>query len=192
VTTRPSQPRRDPFHLRYRQRALFARQVEASVEIDAPRDVVWEALVDFGAYPHWNPFTRTVETRLEVGAPVRLGVDMPGRSRSERVEWVNLVEPGHTICWGMQIGHPALLVANRWQELHDLGGGRTQYHTVDRFSGLLVPLVMALYGEPTRRGFESVALGLKQWVEGGRAAALAAREGARTSAPASSEGVAAS
>jgi len=73
--------------------------------------------------------------------------------------------PGHTICWGMHLGHPGLLTANRWQELHDLGGGRTLYHTVDRFSGLLVPLMMALYGEPTRRGFESVAHELKRWVE---------------------------
>ena len=162
---RPNDPRRDPFHLRYRQRSLFARDVEASVEIDAPRDVVWETLVDFESYPQWNPFTRRVETTLEVGAPVSLHVDMPGRSGSDRTEWVNLVEPGRTICWGMHLGHPGLLTANRWQELHDLGGGRTLYHTVDRFSGLLVPLMMALYGEPTRRGFESVAHELKRWVE---------------------------
>ncbi len=163
-------PRRHPFHLRYRQSARFARDVEAAVEIEASRDVVWEALVDFDAYPEWNPFTRRVSTELVVGGPVVLGVDMPGRSYSERTEWVNLVEPGRTICWGMHMGHPALLTANRWQELHDLGGGRTRYYTVDRFSGWLVPLVMTLYGEPTRLGFESVAHGLKEWVERGRGA----------------------
>jgi hypothetical protein len=78
----------------------------------------------------------------------------------------------------MHMGHPVLLTANRWQELSDLSGGRTRYRTIDRFSGLLVPLVMALYGEPTRRGFESVAAGLKQWVESGDRHRLAEREDA--------------
>lgn len=160
-----SDPRQHPFHARYRQRALFAREVSASTEIAASRDDVWNALVDFERYPLWNPFTTQVTTTLEVGAPVTLHVDMPGRAKSVRTEWVNLVEPGRTICWGMHLGHPVLLCANRWQQLDDLEGGRTRYHTVDRFSGLLVPLVMALYGESTRRGFESAALGLKRWVE---------------------------
>jgi hypothetical protein len=178
----PDDARQHPFHLRYRQRALFAREVEASSEIDAPRDAVWEVLVDFDAYPEWNPFTRRVSTTLEVGAPVSMHVDMPGRSARDRVEWVNLVEPGRTICWGMHIGHPGLLTANRWQRLHDLVGGRTRYHTVDRFSGLLVPLVMAFYGEPTRQGFASVAEGLKARVEeraasGSGAAAAAPQTG---------------
>lgn len=157
-----------PFHQRYRQRRLYARNVGAEAEIDAPREAVWQALVDFEHYGDWNPFTRSVSTTLEVGTPVRMNVDMPGRSKSVRTEWVNLVEPGRTICWGMHMAHPTLLCANRWQELHDLPGGRTRYVTIDRFSGLLVPLVMALYGEPTRKGFESVALGLKHWVEGRR------------------------
>jgi len=159
-------PRSHPEHRRFRQRRLFARDVEASVEIDAPREVVWAALVDFESYPRWNPFTTSVRTDLEIGAPVSLGVAMPGRSYSDRVEWVNLVEPGRTICWGMMLGHPALLVANRWQTLSEVGEGRTRYHTVDRFSGLFVPVMMAIYAEPMRRGFESVGLGLKGWVEG--------------------------
>lgn len=161
-------PRDHPEHRRFRQRRLFARNVEAGVEIAAGREVVWAALVDFPSYPKWNPFTTSVVTDLAIGSPVALGVDMPGRSYSERVEWVNLVEPGHTICWGMMLGHPALLVANRWQMLEELGPHRTRYFTVDRFSGLLVPVMMALYAEPMRRGFESVGAGLKCWVEAGR------------------------
>lgn len=154
-----------PTHLRYRQRDLFARDVSGSAEIKAPIDAVWNALVDFERYGEWNPFTPKIETDLKVGSPVILHVDMPGRSKSIRTEWVNLVEPGRTICWGMQMGHAALLNANRWQILKELPGSRTQYLTVDYFSGLLTPLVMALYGQPTGDGFQSVADGLKAWVE---------------------------
>jgi uncharacterized protein YndB with AHSA1/START domain len=160
-------PRQHPFHLRYRQRALCAREVSAEAEIAAPIGEVWKALVDFERYPEWNVFSTAVKTNLEVGAPVELHVDMPGRSKSIRTEWVNLVEPGRTICWGMYMLHPTLLCANRWQELHELEAGGTRYFTVDRFSGLLVPLMMSLYEEPMRQGFQSVADGLKAWVEKG-------------------------
>ena len=159
-------PRQHPFHLKYRQRPVFAAQVSGRSEIAAPVADVWDALVDFDCYDRWNPFTPQVETNFAVGSPVTLHVDMPGRSKSVRVEWINLVEPGQTICWGMQMGHAALLCANRWQMLRNRGDGRTEYLTVDYFSGLLTPLVMALYGEPTRLGFQSVANGLKKYVEG--------------------------
>ena len=159
--------REHPIHLRYRQRRLFARDVMGSSEIDAPIDLVWDALVDFKRYPEWNTFTRSVGTNLEVGSPVEIHMDLPGRFTSILTEWVNLVERGSTICWGMHMGHPLILCANRWQELQELPGGRTRYVTTDRFSGLLVPIQMRLNAEPMRLGFQSVADGLKAWVEGG-------------------------
>lgn len=162
----PTQDRSHPFHQRFRQRALFPREISGSCEIEAPIDSVWQALVDFERYSAWNTFTPQVQSDLQVGSPVRLHVVMPGRSSSQRTEWINLIEPGQTICWGMCFGHPALLCANRWQILQDLGNDRTQYLTVDKFSGMMVPLVLALYGEPMRIGFQSVADNLKQWVEG--------------------------
>lgn len=154
--------RQHPFHLRYRQSRVFPRDGSASSEMAAPVEVVWEVLIDFERYPDWNVFTPRVETSLRVGSPVRLQVDMPGRSRRTRTEWINLVEPHRTICWGLHIGHPGLLCANRWQELHELEDGRTRYVTTEGFSGLLAPLVMALYAQAMRQGFQSVADGLKE------------------------------
>ena len=159
-------PRHHPFHLKFRQRKLFPAQVSGRSEITAPLADVWDALVDFDHYDRWNPFTPRVETNFATGSPVTLHIDMPGRSKSVRVEWINLVEPRQTICWGMQLGHASILCANRWQMLRDLGDGHTEYLTTDYFSGLAAPLVMALYGEPTRLGFQSVADGLKKYVEG--------------------------
>lgn len=157
--------RQHPFHLKFRQRKLFAAQISGRSEIAAPVALVWDVLVDFDNYHRWNPFTPQVETNFAVGSPVILHVDMPGRSKSVRTEWINLVEPSQTICWGMQMGHASLLCANRWQSLRDLGEGRTEYLTTDYFSGVLTPLVMALYGEPTRLGFQSVGDSLKSYVE---------------------------
>ena len=73
----------------------------------------------------------------------------------------------------MHMGHRALLCANRWQVLEPVGAG-TRYTTEDRFSGLLVPLVMALYGGPMQHGFQQMADALKARVEGTLAAGGAA------------------
>ena len=158
-------PRQHPFHLKFRQRRLFAAAVEASSIIAAPPSRVWEALTDFDSYSDWNPFTTQVKTDFEIGSPVELHVDMPTRSETVRTEWVNLIEPEQTICWGMQMGHPVFLNANRWQILTPIKGNQTEYRTVDYFSGLLAPMVIALYGEPMRLGFQAVADSLKARVE---------------------------
>lgn len=152
-------------HRRYRQGRVFPRAVVASVDIQAPAREVWAVLVDFARYPEWNPFTPEVEAELAVGAPVRLRVSMPGRRELERVEQINRVEPERALCWGMHMGHRALLCANRWQVLEPVRAA-TRYTTADRFSGLLVPLVMALYGGPMQLGFQQMADALKVRVEG--------------------------
>ena len=159
------QGRLHPVHVRYRQGRVFACEVSACTEIAAPIDAVWKVLTDFDQYSEWNPFTPKVETDFEIGSPVTLYVDMPGKSRMVRTEWVNLVEPEQTICWGMHMGASIVFCANRWQTLRTLDNGDTEYVTEDRMSGLLAPLVMRLYGKPMQIGFQSVADSLKHWIE---------------------------
>jgi hypothetical protein len=140
--------------------------VGATAEIDAPIAIVWDVLSDLSRYSEWNPLSPRAQTEaLEAGNSIELEVLMPKRKPRVETEWINLVEPGRTICWGMTLLHPVLLVGNRWQELTPLGENRTRYSTVDRFSGLLVPLVIALYGTPMRLGFEATALALKARAE---------------------------
>lgn len=150
----------DAFHQRFRPGWPFPREVSASAEIDAPIERVWATLVDFEGYPAWNPFTPEVRASLRVGAPVHMRVLMPGRAPRRMTEWINRIDPPHTLCWGVHLGARWLLCANRWQCLEPLGDRRTRYTTVDRLSGLLAPLVMLLYGEPMRRGFQAAADGL--------------------------------
>jgi uncharacterized protein YndB with AHSA1/START domain len=168
VTERTPTGRQHPFHLAFRQRNVLRDEVGAAVDIAAPRQHVWEVLTDLASYPRWNTFTREARGALGVGEKVELHVFMPGKRPQWRTEWINLVEPEtSTLCWGMTMGHPMLLVANRYQVLTDLDDGGTRYATVDQFSGLLTPLVIALYGEAMRLGFEATGASLKRVCEAG-------------------------
>jgi len=152
-------------HQRYQQGWLFPYQVSACCDIAAPAELVWDILLDFSRYGDWNAFAPKVETDLQIGSPVVMQVHMPGRAARQQTEILNLLQPGKTICWGMIMGHPLILCANRWQLLHRLDKGGTRYETVDKLSGLLAPLVWLLYGKPMRLGFEVVANSLKQRAE---------------------------
>ena len=56
-------------------------------------------------------------------------------------------------CW--------FIKADRWQELTDLGGGRTRYETVDEFTGAGVGFMLLLMERHMARGFAEVAHALK-------------------------------
>ncbi len=139
--------------------------IRAEVEIDAPVARVWEILVDLDAYSEWNPFTPRVRSSLRVGDPVEMDVRMHPDRTLARVERVTACEPEARLCWGMKIGTPFLLAAERCQVLTHRGPQRTHYETANRFRGLLLPLMLRLYGDSVQRGFESVALALKKHAE---------------------------
>lgn len=149
------------FHAQFAQGPRFAREVRVSRDIEAPQRLVWETLIRFDEYPKWNPFTTRVVGTPEVGAPVELHVNMPGRPRVVQREWVNLVEAPHRICWGLHMLGSSMLTTNRFQVLEPISETRTRYTTWDAFSGWMVPLVFAIYGAPMARGFDLMAEALR-------------------------------
>ena len=51
----------------------MSKELFSSIDIAAPAERVWEVLVDFAAFPVWNPFITQAEGRLEVPEVDRVG-----------------------------------------------------------------------------------------------------------------------
>lgn len=134
--------------------------VQASRDVDASPDEVWEALVDFAGYEAWNPFTPRVRTTLRVGDPVHLDVRLTPRRQTQSVNIVTVVSPPHHLVWRTWIGHPRLLRSVRTQTVAPLPGGRARYTTHERFDGTLSLPLRLLTSRWLQRGFDSVAAGL--------------------------------
>lgn len=135
------------------------------VEIHAPQTTVWDILLDIDRYPEWNPFTEKVVTSFELGSPVELHVNLPGRGKRLQREFITGVHPPHKLGWGMHMLHERLLRARRWQTVEALGADRCCYHTEDHLRGLLTPLVRWLYFQSMQEGFNNMAYALKQRAE---------------------------
>lgn len=133
--------------------------------IHAPAKQVWQTLTDLSSYPEWNTFTTKVVGQPKIGTDVELHVHMPVRGDRISTETVKCVEEGKQLSWGMTMLLPIFLKAQRDQVLIPIDEHSCTYQTWDSLSGLLAPLVVALFGEEMRNGFNRVGQGLKQRCE---------------------------
>ena len=150
--------------LRYFSAVDGQPQIDARIEIDAPSERVWRVLTDFERYPEWNPFVPHVEARLEMGAAVRMRVNLVGSFELPQTEFITTLDPGRRICWTMNWLPAWLLCATRCQWLEPLSTG-TRYVSTDTLTGLLAPLVVRVFGASMQRGFERTCRALKSRAE---------------------------
>ena len=147
----------------------------ASVEIDAPLDVVWGVMLDTDSYGAWNPFVVRVDTTrpADVGRPIVLHVRWANGRGTRSPERISAVEPPRTSADGVTTallsyvyaGLPArlgLVRGTRHQRLAQRDGGPTRYDTVEEFSG---PLVRLAGPGRVAEGFRRHAEALKQRAE---------------------------
>ncbi|MGE0785149.1 MAG: SRPBCC domain-containing protein [Sandaracinaceae bacterium] len=141
----------------------MARRVFVSeIEIEAPRTLVWDVLVDLASYPRWNPFTLEVRSSLEIGAPVDMKVRMlraGGIVVSQR-EMLRALEAPELIVWGMSMLGGGVR-AERRQTLTELDDRTTRYRTEDVIEGPLGALVFATFGPSVQAGFDEMARALE-------------------------------
>lgn len=60
-------------------------EIETCIEIESIPDEVWSILVDFAAYPEWNPFIRSIEGAAKKGARLSISIQpVDGKAMSFR------------------------------------------------------------------------------------------------------------
>ena len=118
----------------------MSKELASSIDIEAPAQKVWDLLVDFAAYPTWNPFITRAEGRIEVGGRLTL-----------RMQPVGLFDADH------------LFIV----EPHGAGSRLVQQ---EHFSGLLVPFFQRSLDDGTLPAFHAMNAALKDQAERATAA----------------------
>lgn len=132
--------------------------------IKAPVERVWEVLVDFPNYIHWNQFNPGIEAQLKLGTPVVMQVVMAGQ-QFEMTEYMSRIEPCHALAWRMQNNPGDPIHAERTQYLEPVDANTCKYWSVDEFSGPGMAAMLAASGPAVEAGFELAAHCLKQHCE---------------------------
>jgi hypothetical protein len=131
---------------------LMSQNPRATIEIDAPLEVVWAIMLDTASYGEWNPFLYRADcpSPPKRGDPIKLHVRWPNGRTTRSPERITAVD-GPAVVDGetrallayVYEGVAArlrLVRGVRYQRLTQRPGAPTTYDTVEEFSGPLVRL----------------------------------------------------
>ncbi|WIV67597.1 SRPBCC domain-containing protein [Natrialbaceae archaeon AArc-T1-2] len=137
--------------------------VEVFTEIDAPPEVVWEVLLEFDAYPEWNPFIREIDGIPIEGERLRVRIEPPDSLGVTFRPTIVIAEKNRRLAW---LGRPLVpFVFDGYHEFHlePIDDGRTRLLQRETFRGALVPLL--LDADRIERGFRTMNEALKERTE---------------------------
>jgi hypothetical protein len=142
----------------------MTRRIETTIDIAAATSTVWQVLMDFAAYPDWNPMVRSIAGTLRRGERLEVCIQPPGKNKMRFRPRVQVVDEARAFSW---LGHfllPGLFDGLHEFRLQPVADGTRLYHR-ESFSGLLLPLVWRTMEAPTRAGFEAMNQALKTRAE---------------------------
>lgn len=138
----------------------MAKEIKTSILIQAPKEQVWQVLMDFEAYPSWNNFVQSVQGTIAPGNQIT--VKLPGMTFKPRILKLEVHKEfkwlGHLWFKGIFDGEHRFAVESE-------GPNQTRFIHSEKFKGALASLVLLLIGKDTQKGFEEMNQALKQRVE---------------------------
>jgi hypothetical protein len=140
------------------------REIRSQIEIEAPVETVWRVLIDFAAYPEWNPFMRKAEGELVAGGQIAVTMQPPGHRASSFRPRLLSVKPGRSFRWLGHVLVPGIFDGEHIHEIEPLGPGRARYVQRELFHGVLLPFLGGVLKD-TERGFNDMNAALKARAE---------------------------
>jgi hypothetical protein len=136
-------------------------EISSEIEIAATPARVWSVLTDFERYGDWNPFITSIRGTPMQAEQLRVKMHPPGGVGMSVKPRVLSVEPERELRWLGTLGPRGLFDGEHSFRIVPLGEGSVRFLQSERFTGLLVPLLMLLVRNSTRRGFEAMNQALK-------------------------------
>ena len=137
--------------------------IETTIDIDATPEQVWATLTEFDAYADWNPFITDASETATEGSRLRIHIEPPEGRAATFTPTVTAAVPGERLEWLGKLGVRGLFDGRHEFTLDAIEGERTRLVQRERFSGLLVGLL--LDEDDISEGFEQMNATLKERVE---------------------------
>ena len=140
--------------------------ISGSIEIAATPGQVWDVLLDFAAYPEWNPFVRSISGGTTPGSKLRVTVQPQGGRPMFFEPTVLVCNPARELRWLGSVLVRGVFDGEHSFALAEVTPNSCKFVHEERFSGLLVPLLMrGGMRTGTQAGFEAMNRALKQRAE---------------------------
>ena len=139
--------------------------INTTVDIAAPKELVWDVLTDFAAYPEWNPDVK-IEGTAQVGTKLTVHMGANGGRGMAFKPTVLAATPAHELRWLGKLGFGGLVDGEHFFILDRNADGTTHLTHGERYSGALVALTKPfLNNDRNQTGYEDFNRVLKRRVE---------------------------
>ena len=148
---------------------LHPVRLNASIEIQASPEKVWQVLTDFNAYPQWNPFMTSAQVtspggRLDEGARLRIVLrDASGDTTFNPTVLTHI--PGKELQWLGKIGPGWIADGEHRFTIEQIRPGRVRLTQSERFTGVAVPFATGMLKSDTLPQFHAMNRALAQRIE---------------------------
>ncbi len=143
----------------------MSAQLRTEIEIRATPERVWNVLTGFAAYPDWNPFIRSLDGPIAVGARLDARIQPPGGRAMRFRPRLLAAKPDRELRWLGHLGVPGVFDGEHSFRIEPLDTDRVRFVQEESFAGLLAPLVLRFVERGTRQGFEAMNRALKARAE---------------------------
>jgi len=140
------------------------KQIETQITIDASPENVWQVLTNFDEYLSWNPFIKSIEGNLIKGSKLTVEIQPENMKPQIFKPTVISIEKNHQFSWLGHLWVKGLFDGNHYFELKPKGN-KTIFVHGEKFSGIMVPLIISMIGENTKKDFIAMNEALKAKVE---------------------------
>jgi hypothetical protein len=136
------------------------KEYSASTVINAAPEVVWKILTDASGYPAWDLTMDHIEGKLSLGETVKFFTKLSSQAFPVKVTAFEANQK-MILTGGMPFG---LFKSERTHTLAPTRDGQTQFHTEEKFSGLLLPVFGKNLPDLTEN-FQGFVVALKKQAE---------------------------
>jgi len=137
-------------------------ELRTETDIEAPVERIWQVLMDFDAYPEWNPFIRSIHGKPELRSRLEVEIGASGTRPMRFRPTVMAVVPNREFRWLGRLGIRGLFDGEHIFELVSLNSRSTRFVQRERFRGIFLPLLAKRLEQDVRRGFEEMNRALRE------------------------------
>ncbi|HZD67610.1 MAG TPA: SRPBCC domain-containing protein [Actinomycetes bacterium] len=136
------------------------------IEIEATPERVWQVLIDFAAYPDWNPFFITrASGAARPSERLHLPMQPPGGRGATLRPIVLEADPGRRLRWLRHVLLTGLFDGDHSCTIEPLGDRRVRFSQQEQFRCILVPLAATSLDRHTLPGLHQLNQALKRRAE---------------------------
>jgi len=145
--------------------SIFEQNLHTEIEIDAPPEIVWEHLTDFGEYPTWHPFSKKFSAELLAGSPIYGTSQLPGQEPQEFVFTLLTVEHASELRWKGGLPIPGLFDGEHYFIIEEKPDGNVRFIQGEDFTGVIPLFFFDNFKNDFESNYETVNQALKKLSE---------------------------